>query len=466
MKLLTVIPYKRCTPWQGLLFTASFLTCWHFSTTDGFTVESVPPHVANGDNVLFLVHNLPQNLQAFAWIKGEMSMNDTIVVYIPNKNLSVPGHFHSGRETVYSNGSLLIQNVNQKDTGTYSLRAFDRRTNALSQISTYLYVNKILWTCGRLTNSSRPTVEPVPPSVLYGGSVFLLVHNIPENMLGFIWYKWTDLFTRVEVGRYIVDKKSIQLGPAYSGRETLYSDGNLLLRGVTQEESYTIEFQSTILETEEATVKVQVDTSLSLFGNPLTSSQPTIQPVPRYPALAGRVLLHVNNLPEDLEDFYWYVDPNTRIVQYERASNSISWWPTYRERGWTVYNNGSLMLQGITEKDAGKYILAFSRKDSGIEKADVELHVKKYVAHPFVRITETTIAGNRSVTFTCGSRDTDISIRWIFNNQNLQLSERMTLSPTKCGLRIDGVRREDAGQYKCQVYNRFSVRTSYAVYWP
>ncbi|OBS73209.1 hypothetical protein A6R68_12214, partial [Neotoma lepida] len=236
----------------------------------------------------------------------------------------------------------------------------------------------ILWSCGRLTTSSRPTIESVPASVPDGGNVVLLVHNPPENMLGFIWYKWMNSFTRVEIGRYMLDKKSTQLGPAYSGRETLYSDGTLLLHGVTQKDpgSYTIEIMRTLLDSEEAIVKVQVDTSLPVFCNPLTSSPLMIQPVPRYPAEGESVLLQVHNLPEHLHSFYWYVGLNARIVQYFGDTNSFSWLPAYKRRGWMVYNNGSLMLQGVTEKDAGKYRLVFSTKGSEIERADVELHVK------------------------------------------------------------------------------------------
>lgn len=49
---------------------ASFLTFWHLSTTDHVTIESLPSQVAEGENVLFLVQNLPENLTAFAWFKG------------------------------------------------------------------------------------------------------------------------------------------------------------------------------------------------------------------------------------------------------------------------------------------------------------------------------------------------------------------------------------------------------------
>ncbi|KAL1765762.1 carcinoembryonic antigen-related cell adhesion molecule 3-like, partial [Sigmodon hispidus] len=82
------------------------------------------------------------------------------------------------------------------------------------------------------------------------------------------------------------------------------------------------------------------------------------------------------------------------------------------------------------------------------------------VKQPLVQVTDNTVAKRRFVLFTCFSPDTDISINWIFNNQSLQLTERMTLSSTNCGLRIDPVRREDAGEYKCEVSNGFSLKTS------
>ncbi|KAL6083057.1 hypothetical protein STEG23_027533 [Scotinomys teguina] len=194
-----------------------------------------------------------------------------------------------------------------------------------------------------------------------------------------------------------------------------------------------------------------------------------IQSVPGYADEGEGVFFQVQNLPEDLLTFVWYKSkfgtPVLKIVEYSRAMNSISWGPAHRGRE-TLYNNGSLMLQDVNEKDGGMYTLEVLNKYHNIEKASVEFYVKKYVTQPFVRITDTTVKGGTSAIFTCVSPDTDISIRWIFNNQNLQLTERMTLSPTKCGLTIDPVRSEDAGEYQCEVSNRFSLKTSLPVFWP
>ena len=111
------------------------------STTAHETTVSLPHQVVEGENVLLLVHNLPENLIAFAWFKGLTNMKQEIAVYTLHKSVSVPGPMHSSRETVYSNGSLLIENVTQKDTGIYTLRTYNRSGKIASTTSMYLHVH-------------------------------------------------------------------------------------------------------------------------------------------------------------------------------------------------------------------------------------------------------------------------------------------------------------------------------------
>ncbi|KAK7804675.1 hypothetical protein U0070_016188, partial [Myodes glareolus] len=469
MEEFSVLLHKACTPWKGLLLTASILCFWHMSTTAHEITESLPHQVVEGENVLLLVHNLPENLIAFAWFKGLTNMTQGIAVYTMHNNLSAPGPVHSSRETVYSNGSLLIENVTQKDTGIYTLRTYNRSGKIASTTSMYLHVHAYLWKCGRLATSSQPTIESLPPRVAEGRSVLLLVHNPPENIVAFIWFKGKTVHKNTVVTQYTLGMKSTVWGPEYGGRETLYSDGSLLLHGVTQKDHglYTLRILRADMRSEEAQVQVQVHSSISLFCDALTSSQLMIQSVPRYAAEGEGVFLQVHNLPEDVKAFSWYKSISRtqfhKIVEYSRAKNSITWEPAHRRQG-MVYENGSLMLQDVTAEDAGMYTLSVLNKDSKVESAYVEVYVKKNVTQPFVQVTDRRVTGRRSVIFTCISPDTDVSIRWIFNKKNLELTERMTLSPTKCGLRIYPVRHADAGLYQCEVSNRFSSKTSTPVF--
>ncbi|KAL4699817.1 hypothetical protein H8957_000505 [Semnopithecus entellus] len=117
-------PCRMCVPWKEVVLTASLLTFWNPPTTAQLTIESRPFNVAEGKEVLLLAHNLPQNTLGFSWYKGErVDAKRLIVAYVTRTQQTTPGPAHSGRETIYSNASLLIQNVTQNDTGSYTLQA-------------------------------------------------------------------------------------------------------------------------------------------------------------------------------------------------------------------------------------------------------------------------------------------------------------------------------------------------------
>lgn len=63
----------------------------------------------------------------------------TAIYGLPN-NLSSPGPAHSGRETIFQNGSLLLERANLKDTGFYTVRIYNRHGNVISTIYTYINV--------------------------------------------------------------------------------------------------------------------------------------------------------------------------------------------------------------------------------------------------------------------------------------------------------------------------------------
>ncbi|XP_051018438.1 pregnancy-specific glycoprotein 22-like [Acomys russatus] len=471
MKVSSMLPCKGCTPWQGLLFTACLLTCWHLSTTDEVSIELVPPQVVEGENVLFLVHNLPDNLRALSWFKGRTNTSHEIALYTIHAKECVTGPVHSGREIVHSSGSLRILKVTQKDIGYYTLRTFNKQSETVSITSTYLHVNTFLWNCGRLATSAQPTIESLPPVVPEGGQVILKVHNVPENLLGFVWFKGKAVFWHLEIGRYMLSTKSSVLGPAHSGREEFLSNGILLFHNVTEEDAglYTLRILSTDMKNEEAHVEIQVDTALYKCCNPLTSSKILTEPVPRYAAEGESVLLLAHNLPKKMISFSWYRSmykvPAFKIVEYNSIRNTTNWWneSTGRE---IVYSSGSLLLLNVTQNDARMYTLETLDIYYKVETSHVQFHVNKPLTQPTIKVTDIRDKGDRSVMFTCVSPDIDTSISWFFNYHSLKITERMTLSPTKCGLRIDHVRWEDEGEYRCLVTNRVGIKVSHPVKWP
>ncbi|XP_017718775.1 PREDICTED: carcinoembryonic antigen-related cell adhesion molecule 6-like isoform X3 [Rhinopithecus bieti] len=152
-------PYRWCIPWQRLLLTASLLTFWNPPTTAQLTIESRPFNVTEGKEVLLLAHNLPQNLLGYIWYKGErVDANGRIGSHVIGNQQTTPGPAHSGRETIYSNASLLIQNVTQNDTGSYTLQAIKEdlvNEEATGQFRVYLELPKPYI----ISNNSNPVED-------------------------------------------------------------------------------------------------------------------------------------------------------------------------------------------------------------------------------------------------------------------------------------------------------------------
>ncbi|KAL1764382.1 carcinoembryonic antigen-related cell adhesion molecule 3-like isoform X2, partial [Sigmodon hispidus] len=483
---------REDSPW--LLLTVSILSCCHLPTTAEVTIESVPFDVFEGDNVLLNVHNLPENLLAFAWFKGLRNMKHRIALYAMSIKSSIPGPKYSSRETVYHNGSLWIYNVTHKDTGFYTLRTINRHARISSITTIHLYVSldqtgmeselangyledwgcsfslASILICGCPPTSGSLTIESVPPNVAEGESVVLLVHNLPENLRTISWYKGVILYSKMEVARHIIATNSSVWGPAHSGREIVFSNGSLLLHNVTWKDIgfYTLRTLTRDGKVELVHVHLKVERIECVPSLSAGYNSVMIEQVPQNAAEGKGVLLQVQNLPEDMQTFSWYKGvysiSNFKIAEYNRTMNSITQGFAHSRRE-TVYTNGSLLLQNVTEKDSGFYTLHILNGDLKSETTHMQLYViRKWsqpVMEPYLQVTDTTVSTQSSVSFACLSDDTGTSIRWIFNNRSLQLTERMTLSPTKCGLSIFPVRREDAGEYRCEVSNPVSSEISF-----
>ena len=81
----------------------------------------MPRLAAEGSDVL-LAHNVSENPLAYSWHRGERVENIKLIAsYRVDNDATVYGPLYSKREALYPNGTLLIRNVAQKDTGSYTL---------------------------------------------------------------------------------------------------------------------------------------------------------------------------------------------------------------------------------------------------------------------------------------------------------------------------------------------------------
>uniref|UniRef100_A0A8C9HKG5 Ig-like domain-containing protein n=1 Tax=Piliocolobus tephrosceles TaxID=591936 RepID=A0A8C9HKG5_9PRIM len=124
---LSAPPCTLHITWKALLLIASLLIFWNPHATAQVTIEAQPTKVSEGKDVLLLVHNLPQNLAGYIWYKGQiMDLHHYLTAYVIDTEMIILGPAYSGRETIYSNASLLIQNVTQNDTGSYTIQFIKR----------------------------------------------------------------------------------------------------------------------------------------------------------------------------------------------------------------------------------------------------------------------------------------------------------------------------------------------------
>ncbi|XP_027622563.1 carcinoembryonic antigen-related cell adhesion molecule 6-like isoform X2 [Tupaia chinensis] len=115
-------PHWGCTPWQELLLAVSLLTFWHLPITAQLTIKSEPFNATQGKDVLLSVYNVPVDVSGYQWYRGErVDRSQLILQYETNSQRVTEGPQYSGRKEIFSNGSLLLRNVRQEDSGFYTI---------------------------------------------------------------------------------------------------------------------------------------------------------------------------------------------------------------------------------------------------------------------------------------------------------------------------------------------------------
>nr|XP_008539364.1 PREDICTED: carcinoembryonic antigen-related cell adhesion molecule 1-like [Equus przewalskii] len=395
--------HRGPVPRQGVLLAVSLLT-WILPTTAQLTIESVPSNAVQGKDVLLLVHNLPGNLAAYGWYKGDrVDPHQEIVSYVINTLQTTPGPLYSGRETIYYNGSLLFQNVTQEDTGYYTLQVFKANFQTevgMGQLRIYPELTKPNIAC----NNSNPvehrdpvvlTCEPETQNTTYRWSINN--QNLPDS----VWLK-------------------------------LSSDNRTLtLFNITRNDTgpYECETQNPVSAHRSDPFYLNV-----LYG----PDAPTISPADSYYQQGANLSLSCHAASNPPAQYSWLINGRPQQSTQE------------------------LFIPNISANDSGSYACLVHNSVTGLNRTTVKtITVSEPVAQPSIRASNTTVTEQKDiVVLTCLTSDTGISIQWFFNNQILGLTERMELSQDNSTLTIDPIRREDAGDYQCEVSNPVSSSKS------
>ncbi|XP_045426896.1 carcinoembryonic antigen-related cell adhesion molecule 5 isoform X5 [Pipistrellus kuhlii] len=411
--------HRGLVPWLGLLLAASLLTFWSLPTTAQLTIESVPPNAAEGKDVLLLVHNLPGDLRGYVWYKGEtVDSNQKIVSYNIDTQATTHGPAYSDQMEMYTNGSLLFQNVTLKDTGMYMLLTVDKNDQN-KPVTGQLHVYPVLPKPSITSNNSNPKEHKDP--------VMLTCEPQTENTT----YLW------------LINSQSLQ----DSARLQLSMDNRTLtLLIVTRNDMGPYECEN---QNPGSAGRSDPFTLNVLYG----PDTPTISPSDSHYLRGTNLSLSCQAASNPPAQYSWLI-------------NESSQQPTQE-----------LFISNITLKNSGSYTCLAHNSVTGLTRASVKtVTVYEPVGKPTLRASNAAVTENKdTVVLTCLTNDMDISIRWLFKNQNLLLSDRMKLSRDNSTLTIDPVRREDAGGYQCEVFNpvssgksdpfRLDVQSSLLTFW-
>ncbi|XP_076429727.1 cell adhesion molecule CEACAM1-like isoform X4 [Peromyscus maniculatus bairdii] len=123
-------------------------------------------------------------------------------------------------------------------------------------------------------------------------------------------------------------------------------------------------------------------------------------------------------------------------------------------------NNSTLQIVPARREDSGDYQCEVSNP-LGSKKSDpIQLDIIDPVTTPSIQVNQTIDKNLTSVFLKCLSIDINISIHWFFKGQSLRITNRMNLTENNSTLQIVPARREDSGDYQCEVSNPLGSKKS------
>ncbi|XP_061406894.1 hemicentin-2-like isoform X2 [Lethenteron reissneri] len=134
-----------------------------------------------------------------------------------------------------------------------------------------------------------------------------------------------------------------------------------------------------------------------------------------------------------------------------------------KERHKFLDGNASLRMENVKKEDAGLYQCVVKNSLSAETSDPVMMTVLEAVTKPRVEMDRSeALEGTHSVTMTCShDMSTQPEYSWLRNNRPISApEERCKFLDGNASLRVENVKKEDAGLYQCVVKNSLSTETS------
>ncbi|XP_028384900.1 carcinoembryonic antigen-related cell adhesion molecule 21-like [Phyllostomus discolor] len=202
---------------------------------------------------------------------------------------------------------------------------------------------------------------------------------------------------------------------------------------------------------------------VSILNYWCTSTAAQFAVVPTNAAEGTTVSLRLHNTPPNVTSFVWYrgegANPYNKISTFDVNQKTHVSGPANSGREEIIYD-GSLMFTNVTLNDTGNYTVEVFPGGSVREVRFGQLHVYELVRMPTFLFSNITSIDNKDVAVLICHTNA-VSIQWLFDGMDLQLSETRKLSEDNRSLTIDPIQREDVGLYQCRASNPISYAESW-----
>ncbi|XP_064238194.1 pregnancy-specific beta-1-glycoprotein 7-like [Aotus nancymaae] len=277
--------------------------------------------------------------------------------------------------------------------------------------------------------TAQVMIEAQPHVVSEGKDVLLLVHNLPQNLTGYSWYRGKIKDISHYLTAYLIETREVIFGPAYSGREKIYSNASLLIKNVTLNDagSYTL----------------QVNTRRDI--NKGATGHFTLHMETPKPSIATN-----NSNPKEADTVTLTCEPEIRGASY-------LWWINGQSlpissRLQLSNDNRTLILFSVTENDSAPYECEVKNPVSASRSDPVTLNVLRQLPKASITINKfNAVEHDDQVTLTCVPEIGNATYLWWVNGQSLPFSPRMQWSDDNRTLTLHNVTRNDTGSYECEI---------------
>ncbi|KAM7233336.1 hypothetical protein CapIbe_015472 [Capra ibex] len=328
-----------------------------------------------------------KNPLCYAWHRGERVDNtQLIILYLGDTNTTTKGPAYSGRETLYPNGTLLIRNVTQRDTGPYTLLVTKKDLWIETQTG-HLHVHPPV---------ARPSLQASNATVTEHKGPVVLTCLADETGVSICWFFKGQSLLVAETMTLSSDNSTLTVDPV-SREDTGDYQCEAFNRG-NSNRSDPLRLHVTLQENTRALgvgAVIGIMVAVLLVLTPLA-------------VLGCFIFLHSG-----------------------------------RE---TLYPNGTLLIRNVTQRDTGPYTLLVTKKDLQTERLTGHLCIYTLLPTPVITSNNSNPRQHEdTVVLTCRFETWDVFYMCSVNNQSLPNSMELELCKGNRTLTVFNVKRHDTG---------------------